>query len=63
MREKASGTFLWIALVAEKLEGVPEWRVLEAVEQVPAGLNELYGMIFVQIQQLEDWEFANVYVR
>jgi hypothetical protein len=59
LREKANGTFLWVALVANRLEKARGWRVLRVVEEVPAGLDELYGVMMQQIrQQEEDWELC-----
>lgn len=59
LREKANGTFLWVALVAKGLEKARGWRVMQVVEKVPAGLDELYGEMMQQIrQQEEDWELC-----
>ncbi|KAJ2971141.1 hypothetical protein NUW58_g9501 [Xylaria curta] len=53
MRKKANGIFLWVALVIQELEkpDVESWHVLQIVEEVPAGLEELYALMMNQIQQ------------
>ncbi|RYP25887.1 hypothetical protein DL768_011651 [Monosporascus sp. mg162] len=60
MREKANGTFLWVALVAQELEKARSWRMLQVVERIPASLHELYDLIMAQIRQPqgEDWELC-----
>ncbi|KAI1357166.1 NACHT domain-containing protein [Xylaria arbuscula] len=59
MRQKATGTFLWVALVVHELENVKSWHVLKVVEELPAGLEELYARMIKYIQQLErDSEFC-----
>ncbi|KAI1357159.1 NACHT domain-containing protein [Xylaria arbuscula] len=59
MHQKANGTFLWVALVVHKLENVKSWHVLQVVEELPAGLKELYARMIKYIQQLErDSEFC-----
>ncbi|RYP82721.1 hypothetical protein DL770_005533 [Monosporascus sp. CRB-9-2] len=59
MRQKANGTFLWVALVVQKLENVKSWHVLKVVEEIPTDLEELYARMIEYIQQLErDSEFC-----
>jgi hypothetical protein len=53
MREKANKTFLWAALVFQELENVDSWDVLEVLEEMPAGLQQLYDRMMRQIQQLK----------
>ncbi|RYP36840.1 hypothetical protein DL767_003230 [Monosporascus sp. MG133] len=43
MRQKANGTFLWVALVVQRLENVKSWHVLKVVEEMPADLEEVYA--------------------
>ncbi|RYP65653.1 hypothetical protein DL771_008205 [Monosporascus sp. 5C6A] len=50
---KANGTFLWVALVVQELEKAESWEVLQVVEEVPPGLNELYRHMVDQIQRLQ----------
>ncbi|RYP44076.1 hypothetical protein DL768_009421 [Monosporascus sp. mg162] len=52
MRQKASGTFLWVAFVAQELQTANSWDTLQMVEEVPTGLEELYDRMMNQIQQL-----------
>ncbi|RYP43341.1 hypothetical protein DL768_009975 [Monosporascus sp. mg162] len=59
MRQKADGTFLWVALVIQELKNVKSWHVLKVVEEIPAGLEELYGRMIKYIQHLKrDAEFC-----
>ncbi|KAI9897370.1 hypothetical protein N3K66_007226 [Trichothecium roseum] len=60
MRERANGTFLWVALVIKELEKVQAWRVLETVQKVPPSLSELYKLILAQVQQQQDWEYCRL---
>ncbi|RYP58994.1 hypothetical protein DL770_010308 [Monosporascus sp. CRB-9-2] len=53
MCKKSNGTFLWVALVAEELYTANSWEVLQVVEEMPATLEELYGRMMEQIQQLK----------
>ncbi|RYO83308.1 hypothetical protein DL764_009469 [Monosporascus ibericus] len=52
MRQKATGTFLWVALVVQELQGAKSWEILQVVEEVPTSLQELYDRMMNQIQQL-----------
>ncbi|RYP02629.1 hypothetical protein DL764_005711 [Monosporascus ibericus] len=63
MRQKADGTFLWVALVIQELENpdVESWHVLQIVEEVPAGLEKLYARMMNQIQlSKRDSEFCRL---
>jgi hypothetical protein len=53
VREKADGTFLWVALVLQELERVEPWDILEVLKEIPAGLQQLYDRMMRQIQQLK----------
>jgi hypothetical protein len=53
LRQKAADTFLWVALVVEGLKTVASWDVLDVLEEMPSGLEELYARMMKQIQQLE----------
>ncbi|KAF2193138.1 NACHT-domain-containing protein [Zopfia rhizophila CBS 207.26] len=59
---KASGTFLWAALVLKELEHVESWYVLRVLQEMPPGLEPLYDRMMGQVQQLqrEDPEFCRV---
>ncbi|WYZ36192.1 hypothetical protein EsH8_XI_000075 [Colletotrichum jinshuiense] len=52
MQVKADGTFLWVALVVQELRQAQSWEVLDILDDVPAGLDELYRRMVRQIQQL-----------
>jgi hypothetical protein len=52
LRTKAQGTFLWAALVVQELREVDSWDVKDVLNEVPAGLDELYGRMMQQIAQL-----------
>ncbi|KAG9230029.1 hypothetical protein BJ875DRAFT_537382 [Amylocarpus encephaloides] len=57
---KATGTFLWVALVLAELELVESWDVLEVLNEMPLGLVPLYHRMIQQIDQLQrkDPEFC-----
>ncbi|MBE3049379.1 hypothetical protein IMZ48_44145, partial [Candidatus Bathyarchaeota archaeon] len=52
LRQKANGTFLWVALVFEELQQVNGWDVLQVVEELPMDLGKLYDRMVSQIQKL-----------
>ncbi|CAI7583021.1 unnamed protein product [Penicillium manginii] len=51
LKKKAEGTFLWVALVVQELEGVDSWDVKQAVDDVPTGLDDMYARMIHQIEQ------------
>lgn len=56
LRDKAGGTFLWVALVFERLRKcIRTAHVLRALEEAPQGLLPLYDGMIAQIEQLE-WD-------
>ena len=59
---KASGTFLWAALVLKELEPVESWDVLDVLQEIPPGLEPLYDRMLRQVQQLQrkDPEFCRL---
>jgi hypothetical protein len=48
LKHKAMGTFLWVALVVEELRNTDHWAVEDVLEEIPAGLECLYGLILNQ---------------
>jgi hypothetical protein len=52
LRQKANGTFLWVALVVQELERPESWDPLQVAEEAPPGLHQLYDRMVDQIQQL-----------
>ena len=54
LRRKANGTFLWVSLVVQELEGPESWDPLQVVEEAPLGLHQLYDRMLNQIQRLKE---------
>ncbi|KAJ5082267.1 hypothetical protein N7532_011310 [Penicillium argentinense] len=54
----AHGTFLWVALVCEKLADVPKRNVRKKLEEFPSGLEKLYERMFDQISESNDAELC-----
>jgi DNA replication protein DnaC len=54
LRQKADGTFLWVALVFKQIEGCGADTVLELVRKIPSGLGEIYDQMMRQINKLND---------
>ncbi|UKZ78180.1 hypothetical protein TrVFT333_005915 [Trichoderma virens FT-333] len=48
LKDKSMGTFLWVALVVEQLCNAAHWQVEDVLEEVPEGLESLYGLILNQ---------------
>jgi hypothetical protein len=53
LRQKANGTFLWVAFVFDELQDVLSGDVLQVLEEVPTGLIPLYDRMINQIKQLK----------
>ncbi|CAI4213244.1 unnamed protein product [Parascedosporium putredinis] len=60
MREKADGTFLWVALVSEELRKAKSWRVLQVVQRILSGLVGLYDRMISQIEPEtgDEWDLC-----
>jgi hypothetical protein len=56
LHDNANGTFLWVALVCQRLEKTPVRKTLSALKEFPPGLEPLYGRMFGQIWHMEDQE-------
>ncbi|KAI4638650.1 hypothetical protein J4E93_009951 [Alternaria ventricosa] len=54
--DNAGGTFLWVALVCQKLEGHTGVRWKEIMQAFPPGLKELYKRMLQQIEGLDEPE-------
>ncbi|KFA70758.1 hypothetical protein S40288_09228 [Stachybotrys chartarum IBT 40288] len=52
LRQNASSTFLWVALVVQELKGLEHWDLLQAAEELPTDLYPLYDRMAGQIQRL-----------
>lgn len=53
LREKAEGTFFWVALVVQKLQDVDSWDVRQVVDDILKGLDDLYTRMINHIKNLE----------
>ncbi|KAF6781426.1 pfs domain-containing protein, partial [Colletotrichum sojae] len=42
LRERSEGTFLWVGLACEELEGIPSKDAVQVLENMPKGLSLLY---------------------
>ncbi|KAL6859515.1 WD40 repeat-like protein [Trichoderma novae-zelandiae] len=61
VRERANGTFLWVAIVFQQLQRVKIpygglSSVMERLKELPKGLTELYGRMLQQIEGLDSIE-------
>ena len=54
VRVKAEGTFLWVALVFKQIEGCGADKVLKRVQDMPQGLDSIYGQMMLQVDKLDD---------
>ncbi|KAI7970530.1 hypothetical protein EIK77_002767 [Talaromyces pinophilus] len=45
LREKAEGTFLWVAFACEKLEGIGSRDAIKKLQSLPQGLHSLYAKL------------------
>ena len=53
LRQKADGTFLWVALVCKELESVESYDALAVLGEMPSKLKDLYGRMMRQIEELK----------
>jgi len=56
LSRNANGTFLWVALVCQRLSNVSGWRAQRMLTAFPPGLDALYKRMMDQIRDLEDAE-------
>ena len=54
----AHGTFLWVALVCEKLADVPKRNVRKKLGEFPSGLDRLYERMLDRIRDSDDAELC-----
>jgi len=54
----ANGTFLWVALVCQRLSSVSGWKAQRMLTAFPPGLNSLYERMMDQIKVSEDAELC-----
>jgi hypothetical protein len=53
MRLKANGTFLWVSLVVKELKKAESWEAEQILDEMPSGLEKVFGRMLKQVQQLE----------
>ena len=53
LRQKADGTFLWVALVCKELESIESYYTLTVLREMPSDLRDLYGRMMLQIKELK----------
>jgi hypothetical protein len=58
LSSNADNTFLWVALVYQKLQEVKPWSVLAKLNEFPPGLNSLYRQMMKQIDNSIDAELC-----
>ncbi|EWZ85340.1 hypothetical protein FOWG_11842 [Fusarium oxysporum f. sp. lycopersici MN25] len=51
LSQNAHGTFLWVALVCQRLERCRAWEIPSQLVQFPQGLNQLYAQMMDQIRE------------
>lgn len=54
LREKANGTFLWVALAIEEVQKSEPWDILDDLKKLPPGLDNLYKQMLSQVQGLRE---------
>ena len=54
IKEKAGGTFLWVALACKMVEDVLPYKLLPALKKIPQGLDSIYDRMMGQILNLRD---------
>lgn len=52
LRTRSGGTFLWVAIVCKELESAQDYEVMEILQEMPTGLNELYRKLVQDIKAL-----------
>ncbi|KAI1055560.1 hypothetical protein LB506_011457 [Fusarium annulatum] len=60
LSEHAHGTFLWVALVCQRLERCRAWEIPNQLSQFPQGLNQLYAKMMDQIRKSDS---CDLYIR
>jgi hypothetical protein len=51
LSQHSQGTFLWVALVCQRLERCRAWEILNQLLQYPQGLNQFYAKMMDQIHK------------
>ncbi|RBA14432.1 hypothetical protein FPRO05_03224 [Fusarium proliferatum] len=60
LSQHAHGTFLWVALVCQRLERCRVWEIPNQLSQFPQGLNQLYAKMMDQIRKSDS---CDLYIR
>jgi len=63
MREKANGTFLWVALVAKEIEKAPTWEMRKLITKLPSSLEDFYAVMMdrARCDSLDTtWEYCRL---
>jgi len=55
----ANGTFLWIALVCQRLSNISGWKVQQTITSYPPGLDAFYKRMLDQIKDSDDVQLCN----
>jgi len=54
LSSNANGTFLWVALVCQNLEKIPQWNTLARLNTFPPGLDSFYERMMQQIRHSDN---------
>ncbi|EFR01951.1 vegetative incompatibility protein HET-E-1 [Nannizzia gypsea CBS 118893] len=54
LKQNANETFLWVALVCQRLSGIKPWNTLTELHKFPPGLEDMYGVMLGQMLKLDD---------
>ncbi|EGD85581.1 hypothetical protein H112_06488 [Trichophyton rubrum D6] len=54
LKENANETFLWVALVCQRLSGIKPWNTRAELHKFPPGLEDMYGVMLGQMLKLDD---------
>ncbi|KAF5556865.1 heterokaryon incompatibility protein het-E-1 [Fusarium mexicanum] len=60
LSQHAHGTFLWVALVCQRLERCRAWEIPDQLSQFPQGLNQLYAKM---MEQIHNSDSCDLYIR
>ena len=60
LSSNANDTFLWVALVCQRLEGISRWTTLANLNAFPPGLDSLYERMIEHICTMKEIEEVNL---
>lgn len=60
LREKADGTFLWVALAIKEVRNSEPWCVVDDLQRLPRDLDDLYTNMVARVRELPShkWELC-----